>query len=120
MTKKLSATALWQSPINLLYGERYNKYILGMANLAKGLSIAEKEVNFLYLICIKPRDVEENFIKFRFRAFLDDSVTAMVKPLLKKLGLQLINTNYRPVSNLKFLSKLVKKCMWSQHQSALS
>ena len=40
--------------------------------------------------------------------------TAMVKPLLKKLGLQLINANYRPVSNLKFLSKLVKKCMWSQ------
>ena len=33
---------------------------------------------------------------------------------LKKLGLQLINSNYRPVSNLTFLSKLIKKCMWSQ------
>ena len=40
--------------------------------------------------------------------------TAIVKPLLKKLGLQLINSNYRPVSNLKFLSKLTEKCMWSQ------
>ena len=40
--------------------------------------------------------------------------TARVKPLLKKLGLQLINSNYMPVSNLKFLSKLIQKCMWSQ------
>ena len=40
--------------------------------------------------------------------------TATVKPLLKKIGLQLIKTNCRPVSNLKFLSKLIEKCMWSQ------
>ena len=40
--------------------------------------------------------------------------TATVKPLLKKLGLQLINSNYRPVGNLKLLSKLIEKCMWSQ------
>ena len=40
--------------------------------------------------------------------------TATVKPLLKKLGLQLINSNYRLDSNLKFLSKLIEKCMWFQ------
>ena len=40
--------------------------------------------------------------------------TAIVKPLLKKLGLDLINSNYWPVSNLSFLSKLVEKCMWLQ------
>ena len=34
---------------------------------------------------------------------------ATVKPLIKKLGLELINKNYRPVSNLCFLSKLVEK-----------
>ena len=39
--------------------------------------------------------------------------TATVKPLLKKLGLQLTKTNYRAVSNLKFLSKLIEKCLWS-------
>ena len=32
-----------------------------------------------------------------------------VKPLLKKIGLELILKNYRPVSNLSFLSKLVEK-----------
>ena len=36
---------------------------------------------------------------------------ALVKPLLKKLGLELIESNYRPVSNLPFLSKVVEKCV---------
>ncbi len=34
---------------------------------------------------------------------------AIIKPMLKKLGLELINTNYRPVSNLAFLSKLIER-----------
>ena len=38
----------------------------------------------------------------------------IIKPLIKKLGLELINKNYRPVSNLCFLSKLVEKCMLDQ------
>ena len=41
--------------------------------------------------------------------FCDQWKTAIVKPLIKKLGLGLINKNYRPVSNLCFLSKLVEK-----------
>ena len=36
---------------------------------------------------------------------------ALVKPLLKKLGLELIESNYRPVSNLPSLSKVVEKCV---------
>ena len=40
--------------------------------------------------------------------------TSIVKPLLKKIGLDLIFKNYRPVSNLKFLAKLVEKCMLLQ------
>ena len=35
--------------------------------------------------------------------------TAIIKPLLKKAGLELICKNYRPVSNLSFLSKLLEK-----------
>ncbi len=31
--------------------------------------------------------------------------------MLKKLGLELINKNYRPVSNLSFLSKLIEKAL---------
>ena len=40
--------------------------------------------------------------------------TAVVQPLLKKIGLELIHANFRPVSNLSFLSKLVEKCMLLQ------
>ena len=40
--------------------------------------------------------------------------TAIVRPLLKKPGLDLEKKNYRPVSNLSFLSKLVKQCMLKQ------
>ena len=35
--------------------------------------------------------------------------TTLIRPLLKKLGLELITLNYRPVSNLIFLSKVVEK-----------
>ena len=40
--------------------------------------------------------------------------TAIVRHLLKKIGLELIHKNYTPVSNLCFLSKLVKRCMLKQ------
>ncbi len=34
---------------------------------------------------------------------------AIITPLLKKLGLDLVQKNYRPVSNLAFLSKLIER-----------
>ena len=40
--------------------------------------------------------------------------TAIYGPLLKKVGLELIPKNYRPFSNLCFLSKVVEKCMLKQ------
>ena len=39
---------------------------------------------------------------------------AIIHPLIKKLGLELVYSNYRPVSNLPFLSKVVEKCMLKQ------
>ena len=39
---------------------------------------------------------------------------AVVKPLLKRHGLDLISKNYRPILNLPFISKLVEKCMLKQ------
>ena len=38
----------------------------------------------------------------------------IVRPLLKKLGMDLIKKNYRPVSNLSFLSKVIEKVMLKQ------
>ena len=39
---------------------------------------------------------------------------ALVKPLLKKVGLDLNHSNYRPVSNLPFILKVVETCMLEQ------
>ena len=36
--------------------------------------------------------------------------TSIVRPLLKKIGLELMHKNYCPVSNLSFLSKVVEHC----------
>ncbi|PFX29714.1 putative RNA-directed DNA polymerase from transposon X-element [Stylophora pistillata] len=44
----------------------------------------------------------------------DDWKTAIVKPLLKKPGLELTYKNFRPVSNLTFISKIVEKAVLSQ------
>ena len=35
--------------------------------------------------------------------------TSVVRPLLKKAGLDLVNSHYYPVSNLNFLSKVLEK-----------
>ena len=39
---------------------------------------------------------------------------ALIRPLIKKAGLNLIMKNYRPISNLCLLSKLVECCMLKQ------
>ena len=41
--------------------------------------------------------------------FVEKWKVAIICPLLKKLGLDLIGSNYRPVSNLPYLSKVVEK-----------
>ena len=54
--------------------------------------------------------------------FITDWKLAIVRPLLKKPGSEPLHKNYRPISNLSFLSKLVEWCMiqqlldhWTQH-----
>ena len=46
--------------------------------------------------------------------FPDDLKEALVKPLLKKITLEPINKNYRPVSNLPFTGKLLERCFIDQ------
>ena len=49
--------------------------------------------------------------------FAEDWNNASVHPLLKKAGLQLINMNFRPVSNLQFTSKITEKAVAIQMQN---
>ena len=53
-------------------------------------------------------------VSFREGVFSNKWKTAIIKPLSKKIGLDLITKNYRPVSNLSFMSKLVERCMLTQ------
>ena len=42
------------------------------------------------------------------------STCALINPLLKKVGLDLLFPNYRPISNLKYISKLTEKAVFNQ------
>ncbi len=44
----------------------------------------------------------------------NDLKLGIIKPLLKKLGLDLVKENYRPVSNLPFLGKLIERIVTLQ------
>ena len=46
--------------------------------------------------------------------FAEEWKCALVNPLLKKLGLDLLFPNYRPVSNLQYISKLTEKAVFNQ------
>ena len=46
--------------------------------------------------------------------FADDWKCALVLPLLKKPGLDPLNKNYRPVSNLQYILKLTEKAVFEQ------
>jgi glycerol-3-phosphate dehydrogenase len=48
--------------------------------------------------------------------FANDWKCALVHPLLKKCNLEIINKNFRPVSNLQFASKLTQKAAATQIQ----
>ena len=47
-------------------------------------------------------------------SFPNTSKNALVRPLLKKVNLELIHKNYRPVSNLEYLSKIIERAACEQ------
>jgi hypothetical protein len=46
--------------------------------------------------------------------FADNWKEALVLPILKKIGLDLLFNNYRPVSNLPFLSNVTERAVFAQ------
>ena len=50
----------------------------------------------------------------QFGVFAKNWKVAAIKPLLKKIGLDLIPQNYCLVSNLSFLSKVLECCVLNQ------
>ena len=52
--------------------------------------------------------------------FPDDLKVALVRPLLKKINLDLIEKNYRTVSNLQFIGKLIERAVNNQLQEYIT
>ena len=52
--------------------------------------------------------------------FAGDWKCALVNPLLKKDNLNLLFNNYRPISNLQFVSKLTERAMFNQMHDHIS
>ena len=44
-------------------------------------------------------------------SFADDLKVALVRPLLKKTNLDLVEKNYRPVTNLHYINKLIERAV---------
>ena len=63
------------------------------------------------LVPILPKLVNTSM---QFGCLPDDLKEAWVKPLLKKPGLDLVDKNYRPVSNLQFMGKLIERSVTKQ------
>ena len=53
-------------------------------------------------------------LSLEFGLFTDDWKCALVLPLLKKSGLDLLYKNYRPVSDLQYVSKLTERMVFEQ------
>ena len=64
--------------------------------------------NLDHLICLLTKLVNTSLTQ---GVYAKSWKTAIIRPLLKKTGLELIYSNFRPMSNLSFISKLVEHCM---------
>ena len=53
-------------------------------------------------------------------SFASNWKCALVNPLLKKTGLDLVFKNYRPVSNVQYVSKLTERAVFNQLLSQMN
>ena len=97
-----------------LMEDKVTKVIMSMAS--KSCEINPVPTNLLKEILpqvIKPITKIIN-TSLELGVFASQWKVAIVKPLLKKMGLELITSNYQSVSNLPFLSKVLERYMVNQ------
>ena len=88
--------------------------IMKMKNKHCKLNIIPTSTLKLILDACLPAITQIVNLSITYGEFCKDWKVAVVKPLLKKPGLNLISENYRSISNLPFISKLVEKCILKQ------
>ena len=93
-----------------------------VTTIIKGMKTKSCELDFLPMSLLKKAlpymmNTITNIMNVSLEqgVFPDSWKTAIIRPLLKKLGLELITSNYRPVSNLPFLSKVLEKIVLARY-----
>ena len=94
--------------------DEVRKIITSMASISCELD--EIPTKYLKKSLDQCRDIITRIIILSLKEglFVSSWKTAVVRPLLKKPGLDLINSNYRPVSNLNFVSKVLENVVLRQ------
>ena len=99
---------------------RYQEYII---NTISKMATRSCELDPLPTDIFKKAVENEKFLQIIMRIvnlslnsgqFANVWKTAIIRLLLKKLDLEIIQSSYRPVSNLSFVSKLTEKCFLDQ------
>ena len=100
------------------FEEITEKEVLKMINSIKAKTCGSDPVPSSVLKDLAPYIIKEITtivnVSLREGVFANKWKIAIIKLLLKKIGLDLMTKNYRPVSNLSFVSKLVERCMLTQ------
>ena len=85
-------------------------------NLVMNMKSKTNELDLLPVTVIKENiekfvDLLANIVNISLMSgvFAKEWKTALLYPLIKKSGLEVIKSNYRPISNLSFISRLVEK-----------
>ena len=93
-----------------------------VTTIIKGMKTKSCELDFLPTSLLKKALLFViNTITNIMNVFLEQGVfpdswkMAIIRPLLKKLGFELITSNYRLVSNLPFLSKVLEKIVLARY-----
>ena len=99
---------------NKLTGDKVKKIICSMAT--KSCKLDSLPTKFIKdgLHDILPVITNVVNASLKKGSFANAWKTATIRPLLKKPDLDLVPKNYRPVSNLSFISKVVEKAMLQQ------
>ena len=98
----------------LLTEEQVSKVIKGMSTKSCELDPIPVDILKQILPAVLPVITKIINLSLQQGVFVESWKLAIVRPLIKKIGMALVSSSYRPVSNLNFLSKVLEKCMLQQ------
>ena len=102
----IAFTALSEDDVRQLIHDSSKKY--------GSLDLLPTSVALDYVDILLPAITKNINLSLTSGQFAEEWKCALINPLLKKLGLDLLFPNYRPVSNLQYISKPTEKAVFNQ------